>query len=190
MPDGNDAERYTCEVALPDDTRVHIRPIRADDGDGLLDLMRRLSKESLYMRFFTIPKPDPKVLDYLTHVDYENHFALVGEVGGRIAAVARYVRDRERPDIAEIALTVADDLQGHHLGTELFGRLAEAARAHGIRAFEADILGENWKLLRMLARMDRVSECLVERGVLRVTIPTDSLKNIEAEELRDREIND
>jgi RimJ/RimL family protein N-acetyltransferase len=51
--------------------------------------------------------------------------------------IARYVRDADDPQAAEIAVTIVDDWQGRGLGTELLARLSERARQEGIRRFTA-----------------------------------------------------
>jgi acetyl coenzyme A synthetase (ADP forming)-like protein len=80
-------------------------------------------------------------------VDYENTFGLVGETAGRIVAVAHFYRHLERPELAEAAFTVEDALQGQGIGTRLLERLAEIARARGIKTFEADVLAENSRMI-------------------------------------------
>ena len=57
--------------------------------------------------------------------------------------VARYVRDADDPQAAEIALTIADDWQGRGLGTELLARLSYRAREEGICRFTAVVASEN-----------------------------------------------
>lgn len=57
--------------------------------------------------------------------------------------IARYVRDRENPAAAEIAVTIVDDWQGRGLGGELLARLADRARQEGIRRFTAVVAAGN-----------------------------------------------
>jgi len=57
--------------------------------------------------------------------------------------IARYVRDREDPHAAEIAVTVIDGWQGRGLGTELLARLSERACQEGIRRFTAAVAADN-----------------------------------------------
>jgi GNAT superfamily N-acetyltransferase len=131
---------------------MHLRPIRGDDGPGLLALYDRLSPESLYFRFFAFPDKDPAKAEYLTHVDYDRRYALVAETAGAIVGVARWERFADRPSHAEVAFTVADDVQGRGLGSLLFWRLAALARARGIAVFEAEVLKNNERMLRLFAR--------------------------------------
>jgi GNAT superfamily N-acetyltransferase len=71
-------------------------------------------------------------------VDYETTFGLVGETSGRIVAVAHFYRDPKRPERAEAAFTVEDALQGQGIGTRLLERLADIARAKGIKVFRGE----------------------------------------------------
>jgi GNAT superfamily N-acetyltransferase len=140
------------DVALKDGTAVHLRPIRDDDEAGLLALYDRLSPESLYFRFFAVPDKDAGKVAYLTHVDYERRYAVVAETAGSIVGVARWECLADRPGHAEVAFTVADDFQGRGLGGILFRRLAALARARGIKVFEAEVLKNNERMLRLFER--------------------------------------
>jgi GNAT superfamily N-acetyltransferase len=65
--------------------------------------------------------------------------------------VARYVRDHERRDSAEIAMSVLETWQGRGVGKALLRRLAERARAEGISRFTALMLADNSPMRRLLA---------------------------------------
>jgi RimJ/RimL family protein N-acetyltransferase len=67
--------------------------------------------------------------------------ALAGPDGG--VGVARYVRDADDPQAAEIAVTVVDQWQGRGLGTELLTRLCGRARSEGIYRFTALVAEDN-----------------------------------------------
>ena len=132
-------------VTLPNGTTVTIRPIRPDDKQRLQDGLRRLSEDTIRRRFLSAKARFTSAeLRYLTEVDGHDHIALVAaDAGGDLVGVARAVRFRERPDTAEMAIVVGDELQGQGLGRELAQRLADAALAQGIRYFAATMLGEN-----------------------------------------------
>ena len=49
-----------------------------------------------------------------------------------------------------IALEVADAMQGKGLGTALLCQLAEAANQTGIQVFDAEVLPENHRMLRVI----------------------------------------
>jgi GNAT superfamily N-acetyltransferase len=140
------------DVALKDGTAMHLRPIREGDEAGLLALYDRLSPESLYFRFFAVPDKDAGKAAYLTHVDYEERYAVVAEAAGAIVGVARWERLADRPGHAEVAFTVADEFQGRGLGGILFRRLAALARGREITIFEAEVLKNNERMLRVFER--------------------------------------
>jgi GNAT superfamily N-acetyltransferase len=61
--------------------------------------------------------------------------------------LARYVRSRGDPTLAEAAVAVLDAYQQRGIATALLQRLAVEVRRHGISTFTASILWENRKLL-------------------------------------------
>jgi RimJ/RimL family protein N-acetyltransferase len=153
-PEGNESD-----VILKDGTPLHLRPIRPDEGPALLRLYDRLSDESLYQRFFVVPAKDAAKADYLAHVDYVDQFAIVALKEEEIVAVARYHRQASRPDHAEVAFTVADELQGKGIGSLLFAGLARIAREHGVSVFDAEVLTTNAGMIRVFEK----SGCRLER---------------------------
>src|SRR3954469_19212440 len=105
--------------------------IRPEEKDGLVAGLGRLSERSVYQRFLA-PKPrfNASELRYLTEVDFVDHYALVAVLARSpevVVGVGRWVRSTETPTDAEIAIVVADDLQGRGVGTQLGRALAEAA---------------------------------------------------------------
>ena len=141
--------------ALRDGPVVTIRPIRPDDRERLQLTHERLSDQSRYRRFMTA-KPTLSAADasYLVDIDGCDHYALVATVaepdGEAIIAVARYIRLSRHPEIAEFAIVVADDWQGHGIARELLGRLADAAVTHGVRRFAATIFSDNMPIRHMI----------------------------------------
>jgi GNAT superfamily N-acetyltransferase len=145
-------------VRLHDGSLVQVRPVRADDKAALAAGFERLSPESRYRRFFSpLKRLNESDLRYLTEVDHRDHEALVAtSPEGEPVGVARYVRG-ERPDEAEVAVTIVDDWQGRGAATALLERLVERARANGIERFLAVVLEENSdavELFRSLAAGD------------------------------------
>lgn len=153
---------------------MRVRPIRPEDDVKLLDLYRRLSRESLYNRFLTVPEPAPSKVAYLTRVDYHNHFALVGEVSEKIVAVARYFRARDRRDHAEAAFVVADDYQRQGIGQKMLSLLARAAFEQGITTLEGHVLAQNRPMMKILSQSGFNLSRQVEAGVFLVSLALDS----------------
>ena len=145
------------DFGLKDGRRILVRPIDPGDKGELEAGLHRLSDASVHSRFLS-PKASftRAELRYLTEVDGHDHVALVVEEvdhPGVIVAVGRWVRWQHEPDAAEVAIVVADYLQGKGLGTILADLLAEEAIRHDVRRFTATILGENVPAWRLMGRL-------------------------------------
>jgi len=144
------------EVILRDRSAVLIRQIRSEDAPLLADGFDRLSPRSRQLRFLRAKdKLTPAELRYLTDVDHHDHEALAAldQSDGRGVGIARYIRDADDPQAAEIAVTIVDDWQGKGLGTELLARLSDRARHEGIRRFTALVSSDNVPMTRLLRKM-------------------------------------
>ncbi|HSS10803.1 MAG TPA: GNAT family N-acetyltransferase, partial [Acidimicrobiales bacterium] len=160
-----------CDVVLADGGEVHIRPIRLDDGDGLVAFHERLSPETVYRRFFSAhPHLQPAEVERFTHVDYHDRLALVGLIDDDLVAVARFDRMPSQ-DQAEVAFVVADAHQGRGLGTALLEHLATSARHNGIGTFVADTLLANSGMLRVFRDAGFEEHEEWADGVVRVSFP-------------------
>jgi EmrB/QacA subfamily drug resistance transporter len=143
-------------VVLRDGSAVLIRPVHSADAPLLADGFARLSDASRQMRFLTKKKElSPAELRYFTNVDHHDHEALgaLDQADGRGVGIARYVRDTEDPQAAEIAVTIIDDWQGRGLGTELLAQLSDRARQEGIRCFTALVAADNPAVAALLQNM-------------------------------------
>jgi GNAT superfamily N-acetyltransferase len=153
-------------VRLDSGVEVMIRPIRPIDKPLLADGIARLSPRSARFRFLA-PKNrlTSAELRYLTEIDFVDHYALVAvraDDPWHAAAVGRWVRERERPDAAELAIVVEDELQRQGLGTAVVFELAAAARARGIARFTGTALTENVAAARLFRRLSPDAEIRVE----------------------------
>ena len=163
-------ERYESDVVLKNGSTLHLRAVRPDDAPGLLRFIQGLSPESFYLRFLGAQQFDLARAGYLCSVDYENQLALVGETREGIVALGHFYRDPEKPDRAEVAFAVADALNGQGIGTSLLDRLARIAREKGIRAFEADVLAQNRKMIDVFVDSGFDVRQRAGEGVLRFEI--------------------
>jgi GNAT superfamily N-acetyltransferase len=142
-------------VRIRDGSLVHVRPIEAGDKDALRAGFEQLSLQSRYERFLSpLDHLSTAMLRYLTEVDHHDHEALVAydSESDRLVGVARYVREDD-PEVAEAAVTVADDWHGRGLGTALLHELAERAREEGVKRFTALVLARNDDMIDMLFRL-------------------------------------
>ncbi len=135
-------------------TKVEIRPIEPGDKAALMAAVEQSSDDAIYRRFLS---PHGRLtateLRYLTEVDHRDHEALLAVVPGtgKSVGVARYIRDHERRESAEIAVAVREPWQGRGVGKALLHRLADRARDEGITEFTALMLSDNRSMRRLLA---------------------------------------
>ncbi|MEX2557242.1 MAG: GNAT family N-acetyltransferase [Actinomycetota bacterium] len=169
--------RGRVDFVLLDGTRIVMRPIEPGDKAGIANGFDHLSEESRYRRFMGgVKRLTPPVLRALTEVDHENHEAWVAfapdDPGSPGIGVARNVRLRDDPTIAEPAVTVIDAYQGRGLGTTMMDVLARDAVAHGIERFRAYVLVDNQPIIKILRRQGATMR-VEEPGVLRADIDLD-----------------
>jgi acetyl coenzyme A synthetase (ADP forming)-like protein len=177
--------RYESDIVLRDGSTLHLRPIRPDDWKTLMEFHKRLSPQSVYFRYFSpLPELSEERAHTLANVDYHDTFAIVGILAGRIVAVARYYRDEEKPDRAEVAFLTEDALQGRGIATRMLERLAEIAREHEISAFEAYVLGDNRKMMDVFLHTGFQVERRLDGGTFRVTFPIGSTPELEEKSAR------
>lgn len=165
---------------LDDGRKVTIRCICPSDREGLRAAFHALKPETRYRRFLGhFSDLTPAMLTYLTEVDGRDHVAVVAVEGGRkrrstpteLLAVARFIRLRDDPTSAEVAVTVSDALQGLGLGTRLLEVLIEAAQERGIDKLVAHVLDGNAPMKRLLEKSGPLSR--TGDGAVAVTIVRD-----------------
>ena len=166
---------YDATETLPGGQIVHLRAIRPQDRERLHEEFHKLSKASVRDRFFSV-KLDltPKELTYLTEVDFDHHVALVVElVDGerRIpAAIGRMVRKTDMPDHSEIAITVADEMQGKGIGRIVLRHLFDCARELGIHHVDASVLAENTRMLTLIRNSGVHFTSYLEDGIRNISV--------------------
>ena len=160
-----------ASIALGDGSRVRLRQLDRSDGELLVRGFERLTAESRYQRFLmAMPELTAWMVRYLTDIDHHDHEAIIAldELGGECIGVGRYVRDPERPNVAEVAVTVIDEWQGRGLGTALLDLISTRARDEGVTTFKALILATNEEMMALLRHL--ASARIVDREPGRVEI--------------------
>ena len=152
---------------------VLIRPIHHDDKDALRAGCDRLSERSRYRRFLS-PHGSltPAELRYFTEVDHHDHEALVAidPATGQGVGVARYVRSRVDPGVAELAVAVADDWQGRGVGSRLTRALVDRARDEQISSFTALMLADNRQMLKLVGELGVIHDLHTADGTVELTV--------------------
>ena len=153
---------------LANGQQVFIRPIRPEDKEQLQEGLKQLSLETVHRRFLAAkPRFSSAELRYLTEIDGFDHVAVVAVLADdpdAFVGVGRFVRLREDPRTAEVAIVVGDSFQGQGLGRALGRRLADEALERGVERFTATLLGENVAAHRLMASIARRLEAHLSGG--------------------------
>jgi GNAT superfamily N-acetyltransferase len=157
-----------------DGSRVRLRQCHRSDSELLLRGFERLGPDSRYRRFLApLPALNKRSVRYLTAVDHHDHEAIVAldEHCTEGLGIARYIRSRSRPDVAEAAVTVIDDWQGRGLGTILLRAISARARDEGITAFTASVLANNRRMLDLIDELAPGRIVNHELGTVEIEVP-------------------
>lgn len=154
-----DLSEFRAVDVTRDGRRVTIRAVRPQDRGLVIDALRNVGPDSLYLRFFAKKaKFTDEELRRATEVDFTDVVALVAVMedaeGDRIVGGGRYLRIGAAGPAqrAEVALLIDDAHQGLGIGSRLFRHLAAIGRAAGIARFEAEVLPTNRGMLQLFSR--------------------------------------
>jgi GNAT superfamily N-acetyltransferase len=163
------------EGKLRDGTKVLFRRIRPDDKERLQQGFLRLSPGSRYRRFFRhLDRLSEQQLEYLTEVDFEDHYAWIASLpdtpNEEGVGVARWIRIPNDPEVAEGAVTVIDDFHNQGIGSTLLWLAGRSAIRKGVKAFRIWVQAENHPMLQILDELD-VHPSGWEGGISEIDIP-------------------
>ena len=159
----NPEYRETAEIK--DGRQVLLRMVRPEDRERLSRGFERLSPQSRYRRFFTSKSAlSEDELRFFTETDGYDHFALGalllnadGSEGEGIG-IARFIRVNDGAGVAEVAITVIDEMQGLGVGRILLERLIEAASERDVSRLRFHLLAENDQVRALIRQVcDRVT---------------------------------
>jgi acetyl coenzyme A synthetase (ADP forming)-like protein len=167
-----------ADVVLRDGSTMRFRPPGTDDAARLLSFFRRLSDQSLYLRFHGHPSVGPQLVEPMLEPDWVERGALVGLKSDVVVAAANYVRLRD-PRTAEVAFAVSDELQSRGIATRLLEQLAGVAATVGIEEFVAEVMLDNGAMLRVFADagFETTRETVLGTAEVHLALaPTDTLR--------------
>lgn len=185
-PGGSTEERPAPErILLRDGTTAWIRPILPEDRALHQEFFESLSDKSRYNRFLAlVPSLTEDLLRRLVdNVDGVDHIAyyvfLDGQETALPTAIARIVRDPDRPDTADVAVTVSDKCQGRGIASAILKVLVER-RPKGVTRIVTLVSSNNRASIAMLRRLGPAKVTHVEDGVveLRVNLVGDDTESL------------
>ncbi|QLH74283.1 MAG: GNAT family N-acetyltransferase [Methanomassiliicoccales archaeon] len=159
-------EQYEMVARLAD-LDVYIRPAKASDEAMLRDLFYSFSDTTVYSRYMAPRKRFSHTeLSSIVDIDYVDRMtfiALIKEKGSwKAVGVSTFDLDRTT-NTAEVSFIVADRMQGKGIGTKLMEQMIKAGRDRSIKAFTAETLAQNVKMLDIFYRTGfKVETKLVE----------------------------
>lgn len=137
--------KSTATLVSSPSPRVCISVAESRDADAIARFTRRLSAGSRRTRRFGNRRTNEAASDVsaITVIARDRDSGIV--VGHAVAFPGR-------DGAAELELAVADAYQHHRIGTLLLERILQEARRRGVRAFHADLLAANRRMLDIIAR--------------------------------------
>ena len=156
---------------LADGTTMTIRPAAPGDYGPVRQLHEAMSPDNLYFRFFSASRVSAeREARRVCRQDDPGLVALLGLLGDEVVGVASYQLTAD-PAAAEVALAVADGMHRHGIATLLLEHLVSLARARGVKALVADVLPDNYAVLRVLSDAGLAVRRRYADGVVELAMP-------------------
>ena len=156
---------------LADGITLTIRAAGPEDYGPVRQLHEAMSPDNLYFRFFSASQASAE--REARRVCLEGGpglVALLGLLGDEVVGVASYELTAD-PVAAELALAVADDMHRHGIATLLLEHLVSLARARGVKVLVADVLPDNYTVLRVLSDAGLAVRRKYDDGVVELSMP-------------------
>jgi acetyltransferase len=170
----NYPSQYENRLILKNGREIFIRPVKPTDEPGIVDFFKKLSAQTITLRFLRPLDALPNEMLYqFTHINYHSEFALAGIIeedgGDAIIAIARYAYS-PNDHVTELAIAVRDDWQHLGLGKSLVKQVVEIGKEHGIYRFGGMIAPQNKIIMQILADLGYKVKYSLRSGVFEVDI--------------------
>lgn len=131
---------------------VEFRETTVADARAILGFLRGLSVDTRAKRFLSAAVDLEGEARRLAALGGQDEGSVIATVGESPAIAAHGCFARTGADRAEVAVVVADALQGRGVGTAILRRLATLARSRGIETFEAEVSRDNERVIAWVRR--------------------------------------
>jgi RimJ/RimL family protein N-acetyltransferase len=144
-------ERYRKVRALPDGSRVLLRPLATDDRDGLVNLFARASKDDL--AFFRDDAADAAVVgSWVDNLNLSRVFPLVAVVDDRIVGDATlHFRERYHRHLAWVRIFLDRAYRRRGIGTLMLSGLVDVARRVGLQQLYVEVVTTQSRVIKALS---------------------------------------
>jgi len=144
---------YRENVLLKDGQGLYFKPAVQEDFPHVESFMKRLSRESLRMRFMaSVSEVSQNIIKDLCSGDFKQSGSILALTGDneekKVVGIGNYIAVGNG-HTAEVALLVEDKYQGKGIGTLLLERLAGLAAANGFIELEAEVLPDNQSMINV-----------------------------------------
>ena len=183
---------------LTDGTTIEIRAARAEDFVAVRELHARMSPDNLYLRFFSMsPAAAELEARRICREPGPDHAALLAVLDGEVVGCGAWELAGGESGLAEVAMTVADEMHNRGIGSLLLEHLISLGRRQGVRIFAAETLSENTLMLQVFANAGLRAHRTLQDGVydLRFPLPAgegdmglDAYRNAVAERERSADV--
>ncbi len=154
---------------------IFLRPVKISDEPLLKDFFYSLSDESLRRRFMGAQKsmPHERLQDFVV-IDYTRDLVILAllthdEEKEEVIGIGQFNID-EVTHTADVAFAVSDDYQGQGVGAQLLAYLTYLAKKRGLLGFTADVLADNWRMIRLFEKMGFDIKKRLEAGTYELTM--------------------
>ena len=156
---------------LADGTTLTIRPAGPEDYEPVKQLHEAMSPDNLYFRFFGASRASAEwEARRVCLAGGPGLVALLGLLGDEVVGVASYQLTADAA-AAELALAVADGMHRHGIATLLLEHLVSLARARGVQVLVADVLPDNYPVLRVVSDAGLSVQRKYANGVVELSMP-------------------
>lgn len=142
--------RYRQVRALPDGSRVLLRPLTSQDKEGLVDLFARASRDDL--EFFRDDAADPTVVgSWVDNLTLSRVFPLVAVVDDRIVGDATlHFRERYHRHLAWVRIFLDRTYRRRGIGTLMLSSLVDVARRVGLQQLYVEVVTTQSRVIKAL----------------------------------------
>ena len=156
---------------LADGITLTIRPPGPGDYEPVKQLHEAMSPDNLYFRFFSASQASAeREARRMCLKGGPGLVALLGLLGDEVVGVASYELTTDAA-AAELALAVADGMHRHGIATLLLEHLVSLARARDVKVLVADVLPDNYAVLRVLSDAGLAVRRKYADGVVELSMP-------------------